>query len=243
MADTAVNTARGPGEMRFEAFRHAVSQTFVPLQAEVGDENSFHGSVSHRELGSLVLAQVTAGPHVVGRNSRLIRRADPEFYKLTLQLAGRAVLSQDGREADLGPGDLALYDTTRPYELRFDGPFRMIVLMFSRSLLQVPETSVRLLTAHRIPGDHGLGQLIGPFVVGLTSQAEAHPAAANRRLCDAVLDMLAAALVDELGLAAPVNGPRQAALLQRIKSYIDDELADPDLGPAGVAAAHHISPR
>ena len=239
-----VSVARKPHEMRFEAFREAVSHTFVPLLAETGDENSFTGAVTHNELGSLLFADVTAGPHVVRRNSRLIRRADPECYKLTLQLAGTAMITQDDRQAVMAPGDLTLYDTTRPYELRFDGPFRMIVLMFSRSLLQVPQAAVRSLTGHRIPGDNGLGMLIGPFVSGLMRRVDTTAAPADRPLCDAVLDMLAAALVDELatGSAAP-NGPRQTVLLQRIKSYIDDELGDPDLGPASVAVAHHISPR
>lgn len=241
MVDTEVSTA--PELRRFEAFRDAVSQTFVPLLAETGDERAFEGAVTHSG-GSLLLAQVNAGPHVVRRDSRLIRRADPEYYKLTLQVTGKAVLRQDGREAVLEPGDLALYDTTRPYELRFDAPFRMIVLMFSRSLLQVPETAIRLLTGQRIPGDEGLAKLIGPFVAGLTRQVERCAAPANGRLSDAVLDMIAAALADELGPgAAASNGPRQAALLQRIKSHIDEELADPNLRPASVAAAHYISPR
>jgi AraC-like DNA-binding protein len=243
MAGT-VGVAGEPPTMQFEAFREAVSHTFVPLLAETGDENTFTGAVAQNELGSLLLADVTAGSHVVRRNSRLIRRADPGCYKLTLQVAGSAMISQDGREAVLRPGDLTLYDTTRPYELRFDGPFRMIVLMFSRSLLQVPESSVRLLTGHRIPGDNGLGMLVGPFVSGLLRRPDSAATPTDSRLCDAVLDMLAAALLDELsaGDALP-NGPRQTVLVQRIKSYIDEGLADPDLSPATVAAAHHISPR
>jgi len=242
MADAAVRAAREV--WGFDQFRDAVSQTFVPLLADAGDERTFEGTVTHAELGPLLLAQVAAGPHVIGRTSRLVRRADPECYKLSLQVAGRALLRQDGREAVLTPGDLALYDTTRPYELRFDGPFRMIVLMFPRSLLQVPEPSVRRLTGHRIAGDAGLATLVGPFVTGLTRQVERRAATANRCLCDAVLDMLAAALADELGSRpTAANGPRQAALLAQVKEYIEDQLADPDLGPAAIAAAHHISPR
>lgn len=242
MADTA--TRRTCESTSFDAFREAVSSTFVPLLAEPGDAGTFHGRVTHTELGSLLLAEVAAGPHVIGRSSRLIRRADPECYKLSLQVAGRGVLTQDGQQAVLAPGDLVLYDTSRPYELRFDGAFQMIVLMFSRSLLQVPEPSVRTLAGRRLPGDHGLAGLVGPFVAGLARQAGRCAVGANLALSDAVLDMLAAALADELGAgAAAANGPRQALLLRRIKSYIEDELADPDLGPAGIAAAHHISPR
>jgi AraC-like DNA-binding protein len=251
MGEDAVATVGERREMwRFEAFRDAVSQSFVPLLAEGANEHTFEGNVTCTELGPLRVAQVSGGSHVVRRNSRLIRRADPACYKLSLQVAGPAVLDQDGRQAELAPGDLALYDTSRPYELRFDGPYKMIVLMFPRSLLQVPETSVRSLTGRRIPGDHGLATLIGPFVVGLTRQVDCrlvdrYASTTNHSLCDAVLNMLAAALTDELGsgAAATPNGPRQAALLGQIKGYVEDQLGDPDLGPASIAVAHHISPR
>ena len=228
----------------FEAFREAVSRTFVPLLAETKQECNFAGSITSAELGPLLLAQVAAGAHVVRRSSRLIRRADLDCYKLSLQVAGRSLLIQDDRTALMAPGDMAIYDTTRPYELRFDAPFRMIVLMFPRSLLQVSEASVRLMAGQRIRADGGLGGLVGAFVAGLPQQADQCSAAASRLLADAVLDMLAAALAHELGsTGSRSQGPRQAVLLQQIRSFIEDQLADPELGPSDIAAAHHISTR
>lgn len=245
MADAAVLSSGIEADDQFEAFRDAVSRSFVPLRTEAGgDVHYFHGAVSLAELGPLRLAEVTADAHVVGRTSRLIRQADPECYKVSLQVAGSSVLIHDDREAELGPGDLALYDTTRPYRLQFNGPFRMIVMMFPRSLLQVRESSVRTLSGRRIPGDHGLARLIGPFVSGLSGEIEQYAKTGNRSLCDAVLDLLAATLTDELNAGSnPSTGLRRTALLEQIKTYIDEQLADPDLGPATIAAAQHISPR
>jgi AraC-like DNA-binding protein len=245
MVYAVATSADDPGETWcFDAFNAAVSRTFVPLLAEAGDDKSFTGVIAPTELGPLHLAEVTAGAHLIRRTSRLIRSADADYYKLSLQLEGRCVLTQDGRDTVLAPGDLVVYDTTRPYGLRFDDPFRMIVLMFPRPLLQVPQASMRLMTGHRIPGDHGLGMLIGPFLTGLVHQADRCASSVSMNLCDAVLDMLTATLANELGCSErPPHGPRQAALLARIKSYIEDQLTNPDLGPAAIAAAHHISPR
>jgi AraC-like DNA-binding protein len=228
----------------FESFRDALSQTFAPVVAETDRAKTFEGAVTFTELGPLRLAQVAATPHITRRNSRLIRRADLDYYKLTLQITGQTGLIQDDRTSVLTPGDLALYDTTRPYELRFDDSFEIIVLMFPRSLLQVPEASVQLLTGRRIPANHGLAGLIGSFVSGLAEQVDRCGVAVSRPLGDAVLNMLAAAIADELGCASGQSqGPRQAVLLQRIKSHIEDQLGDPGLGPDEIAAAHHISPR
>ena len=43
--------------------------------------------------------------------------------------AGIGRITQDDRTAVLHQGDFALYDSTRPYELRFDGDFQQYVLM------------------------------------------------------------------------------------------------------------------
>src|SRR4051812_6202315 len=174
MSDAAVCTtigALGP-TWCFDMFHAAVSETFVPLVAEADDQASFKGRVALAQLGPLHVAEVTAGAHVVRRTSRLARLPDPDFYKVSLQVEGHGILTQDGRDAVLRPGDLAIYDTTRPYGLRFDGPFRMVVLMLRRSLLRVPEASVRRMTGQRIAGDDGLGQLVGPFLAGLAGHAE-----------------------------------------------------------------------
>lgn len=233
-----------PEAIPFEAFRTTVSETFVPLLAETNAESAFRGNLSHAEFGALRLARVAAGSHVVRRSERMIRRSDPDYYKLTVQLAGEAWLSQAGRNAKLVPGDLALYDTTKPYELRFGGTFRMIVLMFPRSLLSVPERSVGHIIGRRIPGDHNLPRLIKPLVTGLLQHADQHVTQANGLLCDALVGLLGATLADELALdTRPAAGPRQAARLDQIKGYIEDRLADPRLEPGDIALAHHISPR
>jgi AraC-like DNA-binding protein len=242
VADIAVGAARERGG--FDLFRDATPEPFNALLATRSEPRAFAGTIAHAELGPLVLAQIATDTHGVGRTNCLTGLADPDRYRLIVQIAGTTVLRQDAREALLTPGDLAFYDARRPYELRYDAPFQMNVLVPPRALLQVPESSLRMLTCRRITGETGLGALIGPFVTGLTRQVGSRAAAVNHRLGDAVLGMLAAALADEVdAFPSSANGPRQAALLEQVKTYIESQLADTDLDPAAIAAAHHISPR
>ena len=62
------------------------------------------------------------------RTPALIARASEDYFLVSIQTQGRGVVSQDGRDAVLAPGDFALYDSTRPYQLTFDGPFQQFVL-------------------------------------------------------------------------------------------------------------------
>ena len=43
---------------------------------------------------------------------------------------------QDGREAIVSAGQFVIYDTTRPYELRFDDSFSQTIFQMPRKLLQ-----------------------------------------------------------------------------------------------------------
>ena len=85
--------------------------------------------------------------------------SDPGLIKLGLQLRGYSVVAQDGREAALTPGDFAIYDTSRPYDLYFDDSFRMLVVMFPRGVAAVAPRRHRF--AHGLTGlrRQGLGSL------------------------------------------------------------------------------------
>ncbi|PJI53390.1 hypothetical protein CTI14_29150, partial [Methylobacterium radiotolerans] len=81
---------------------------------------------------------IRATSHVVERTTELIARGDRSYFKVSLMLAGTGLLIQDDREAVLQPGDLAVYDTDRPYSLVFDQDFRTMVVMFPKHLISLP---------------------------------------------------------------------------------------------------------
>jgi AraC-like DNA-binding protein len=223
---------------RVEYWRTALSQAFVPLAVTPGPD-PLAGTLRTARLDGLQVAEVTGSSQTVYRDRALIRRVDPEYYKIGLQLRGRGVVRQDGREAVLTPGEFTVYDTSRPYRLVNAEPFHHLVLMCPRTALKVPERTMAGRTAVRVSGRHGMGALVAPFLIGLAGQLDAVTPAAAPHLTGAVLDMLAAVFT-EGEVARP---PSAELLLTRMRRYIEDHLGDPELTPDAVAAAHHISPR
>jgi hypothetical protein len=127
---------------RFAQWRHWISATFVPLECAPVSREPFRGEVAHWELGGLLVSRVAARPHLASRTRRMIALRDVGYYKVGLLTRGSCRLSQEGREALLQPGDLAIYDCRRPYTMMFDEPHEMSSLMFPCDRLRLPPAAV-----------------------------------------------------------------------------------------------------
>jgi len=227
----------------FSQFRTAVSESFVPLHVTSDRPDPFWGRIRSSNAGEEVhISEVSASQHVVERTPELIARADRHYYKMSVMLAGTGLLVQDNREAVLRPGDLAIYDTHRPYSLVFDDDFRTLVLMFPQQLIDLPVDMVGQLTAVTMSGHDGLGAMITPFVAQFAANLEHFTGSTGTRLAHSTLDLVTTMLANELDLGrTPTNGHQ--TLVRQIHRFIDENLGSPDLGPAQIAAAHFISTR
>lgn len=238
---TAVDLGRAPLDL--QAWRTAVNDSFVPLQIDEVDGIPFRGRLQRTVVEDVSVFEIMATPHVVQRTERLIAQVDGRYYKLSLQLAGSAVLEQDGRQVLLRPGDLAIYDTHRPYRLSFAKQNHALVIMFPHEAVDLPRDEVARVTAARFPSDQGLGRVINPFFIELGRNMDQLSGSHASRLVHSALDLLVTMLSHELQQAA--NGPLSPArsLAREVREYILAHLGDPELTPGSIAGAHYISTR
>ncbi|MFT4229581.1 MAG: helix-turn-helix domain-containing protein [Microbacterium sp.] len=223
-------------------FRTAVNDSFVPLQITSAHADRFRGLLRTARVDDVHVTDVRATDHLVERTPELIARGEKAFFKLSVMLAGTGLLIQDDREAVLSAGDLAVYDTSRPYSLVFDDDFRTMVVMFPRHLITLPPELIGQLTAVRVPGHEGLGAVVAPFLTQLAANLDRLRGTTGTRLTHSALDLVTTVFTHELGLDHAAADPHRA-LMQRIHGYIDRNLASTDLGPTSIAAAHFISTR
>ena len=235
-----------PVPTRLDYLRHAVRDTIVPFDLRVDAEPDFSSQIVTGAAGTMRVTTVTGPPLEAARTPRLIRRADPELFKIDVQTRGRSVFEQDDREAVLRPGDLTLVNLSRPCHLATTGdPDQEIVaVQFPRTLLPLPQQELARLTAVRVGGRHGLGALVSSLAVHLQEHLDDYDATELARLATALTDLLAVGLAGPLdrGAMVPPDTHRRVLLL-RIRSFIDQRLGDPGLSPGMIAAAHYVSAR
>ncbi|WIM92674.1 helix-turn-helix domain-containing protein [Actinoplanes oblitus] len=241
-----------PAAERLAGYREAVGQALVPVNVHADPGAPIRVRMGLMMLGQVEVCSVSAtdDAHVeISRPRRLIRRSDPEAFRLLLALRGRIQMTQGDRSPRLTPGQMAFYDTSRPFHgsrRTINGRLHLVTLTVSRGLLPVADNLVKSMIAAPIAGRHGVAALMVDVVDRLLTDATRYTAADASRLAPVVLDLMTAVLSHELGddagrPASPES--RRRVLHTSIQAFVQQRLGDPGLTPRSIAAAHHISVR
>jgi len=214
-----------------------------PLVSDPADIRTFNGSIARTRLGDITVADVRADAQIVRHSRAHVARTRQSMFFLELQMEGESINRQNGREACLKPGDFALCDSTRPYEIVFPGANRMLVLGIPDSKLRrhiaCPESLVAI-PMQAISGVCGLlSRFLRHFWIECT---EALDDAAASRITVAILDLLGAAYAD-IGRVQPDRLSLATVHRIRIVNYIEAHLHDPELTPTRIAEACKMTPR
>ena len=235
-----------PPAERFAWYHDVMLNRNAPAQVDSDQITDFSAELRELDLGAVKIAFFRISPCVARRTPVLVRRSDPELYKLALVRGGHG-MSIRGRDSRLDAGDLVLFDTSHPFEeWTFAGGEEQgqIVVSVPRAVLPVPSGKVDQLLAHRIPGDSGWGRLVAGFLHGVAADASDLRSSDAPRMGTVVLDLVTAPMAHHLDaetLIPPES--RQEALLCRIHAFIDAHLGDAGLSPQAISDAHHISVR
>lgn len=222
-------------------YNEVVGSMFMPLTVS-SRRSAFRARVRVAGNDSVYCFDIDASDHVVQRTEELIEQTTSgDFYKVSMQLRGMCTVLQDGREALLRAGDLAVYDTTRPYTLVMSEGARTAVLMLPRSFVTIPHDSVREVTATRFRGDEGVASMVSAFLSSVVCHLEEFATPAGHRLSRHIVDLVSTMLLG--GFDHEEIATSRGALMPRVCEFIESRLADPELSLGSVAAAHFVSTR
>lgn len=225
----------------FTAWSRLISDAFVQLRSEQIASGHFAATLGTNTLGDIGLMRIQARPHAVQRTEDLTHTGDGEFYKVSYQIQGHGLLIQDGRETLLAPGDLAIYDTQRPYTLAFEKSASIMVTLIPHDQFRLSQPQVSELTAVALKSVHPLSGTVTPLLSHLGENLAQWDEFGGAALARNTVDLLATALGGALGLGSQTDSKGKQR--ERITRYIDTHLTEAELSPAQIAAAHFISVR
>lgn len=233
-----------PAREREEAVRHAVWESVVRIDIDhhpVPEDISV--KVKLNTVGPIGICSGQATGLTIRRTQRLAREDTEPFIFLGLQMTGSSLVEQNDRQAVLRPGEFALYDTSVPYTLAFDTGVDHHFLRFPRAALQLPERSLREMTAVTFSSHNPVAALIFPYFSQLAETDGLHHERHAQAVTEPSIELLRAAITSQLGEPQLARESLEATLNLRIMRYMRVHLRDRDLSAAQIASAHSISVR
>jgi len=196
----------------------------------------------HRALPGLDVFIIRSDTTLIARaGGPASGRPGTPSYLVCLQVEGTAQLRQDARRAALGPGDFALCDSNRAYELDLEAPFEQIVFKLPASALRSSVRDLDRLTASSVTSDHIEGQLLVEMVRTLWRDYDALEPAARLAVANGVANLLVAGLHTLVPPETSAASDSSFIHLERIKRLVDSQLSDPDLSVTSIARQLNLS--
>lgn len=228
---------------RAEVWHDSCAQTFVGVDVRAVPDEPIGGRVRAYDLGDLVVGEIDASGQGMARTQQLIDRADEQYLLLTLQTRGTGRVAQGDRRTLLRPGECAILESHRPFELNFDAAFDVWVFGFPRHLVRLAEHERRRLAAQSVNCRTGLAGVASRALQDLALHSEELGGEPPGSVLSMANDLVVTLFREHLSKSSELGGAMHATVPLRVKHYIDQRLADPALGPDEVAAAFGISTR
>jgi len=229
---------------QFELFREAVKTTFLDIDHEVRPAiGTVRTEFRPRPIGSLVATCVKSSGHGFasahrGRHHILM---DPKDHMvLMLVRTGTIWHRQFGRASETAPGHMQLIDSREDYHVRHTNSSMCLTLRVPTTLLREALGTPERYCGIAIDGRHGFNAVLSDFLFSVWRHAESftngNDSAITTRIIEAV-----ASLCGSVAEKAMAHSSAGALHFERARRYIQSRLSDPDLTPADIAGALHIS--
>jgi len=238
----ALSTDGLVGAKRIEFWNDVVCNTFTSLTVDVPG-NQINARMRRQDLREVRFAIADSTRATVTHSREQAIRCCDACFLIHLQLRGVSVNKQGGREVALSPGDLTLFDSSRPYRVAFDSPTSILVMRVPRTLLREYVACPETLTMLPMPRSSAESRLAARFVRDLWRRLpETTDEASKRHLTGALMSVIAAACA-ALPQANVRGWTHGAALRLQLIDFIEANLWDPDLDPSAIAQKGRVSLR
>ncbi|MCJ2139648.1 helix-turn-helix domain-containing protein [Methylobacterium sp. E-066] len=228
-----------PGLHQAAAWREAVAPfwEFSIRQEDVAD---FRGRSQVRHLGNAILCRASASSLRFERPRALVARMGVDHILAHVRVSGRSRITIDGSERDCGPGDLCLFDLSRPLAAR-STDYRALTVVLPRPLFGQGAGDLDALHGTVLQGTTPFGRLLADHLRALSAQADGFSEREARAAAEATATLLAAAVPCLSGGGRTGQAPERAPLLLAMRQVIEAELTAPGLTAESLCGRFGVS--
>lgn len=207
-----------------------------PSDGHLFNETTFYAwqnlRLSAIKSRGLTIEKLACEPHQTSQDN----------YLAVVLLSGSYLLEQNGREAFLQPGDMTIYDATRPHRIQSSQGFAKLLVSIPRTFMRDRLAGIENCTALQVSGKSGIGAVTTHFIQSVASQVESMPINTFSALSEQSLDLLTLAFASVRPQNCHLSRSRSVSL-RLVKDFVARYLMETQLDTAMIAAGTRFSPR
>lgn len=241
MAHVRLDTTNLPVEHRFDAWTEFAVKAHGPIYFDRSHHTDFVARIDAHELGIVRLSRMSHPPL---RARGAPRPEYPDLLELSYINAGSMTERNPNRTVTASAGSILVLEPGQRSAIVSPVEVTHTVLQLPVEALGLTPAQLRALAATVMaPGDP-IGSLVGHILADLLRSGEQYEPAVVAQLTSTLIDLIgtAARRPGQTATLHPRALPERSRLLQ-IYAFMRQRLADPELTPEVVAAAHGISVR
>jgi AraC-like DNA-binding protein len=241
MKPICFSTADVPENERAPIWREWLWQRFDGLETDLYGALKFNGAIQTFTAGPVTMTKLSAGAHRVVRSAAMVRKSNGRFLKIVAPWSGCAVVEQNGRRAEIRPGEWSIYDTGNAYEINNPAAVDHLVVMLPDE--RFADRSLRLadLMARPVAADGGIARLALEAMRTTFLEIPSLSVRSIQGTSDLISHLVFLTLLDLSGHETALS--QLASLRSRAQAYIQRHLRDAELTVTSVAVAMNCSRR
>lgn len=234
-------SAIAPSE-RYDWLREVICREYANVEITSPAHADLSQDLVIYPWGNLQLSTIESSAISLQRLPKEPHLTSQDAYFAVMLISGDYRLEQNGREVLLQPGDMTIYDATRPHNIHCSGKFAKLILSIPRVVFRDRIAGIDRCTASRIPGNQGIGSVASNFLRSSASHVDQLQAHEFSTLSDHALDLLTLAVASVRPVDFNLSRSRSVSL-NGIKTFIEQNLRDADLDTGAIARYAGLSSR
>lgn len=227
---------------RREWLQDIISREYTKVEVIPQANVSIFNEMSIYGLDKLRISKVRSNALTIKRQKHEPYHASQDNYLGVVLLSGKYHLEQGGRDAYLKPGDMTIYDATRPHQIHCSQNLSKLLITIPRTMMHARLSGVEHCVARCVSGDQGLGAITSNFIHSIVQQAENISDWGVSALSEQSLDLFTLSLASINSQSYYLSRSRSTAL-RSVQNFIELHLTNPGLDTAMVVAETGFSGR
>ncbi len=231
-----------PLSARQEWLRDMIAREYTKVEVSAPTNIQLRDQTTIYPWEQLKLSTVSSNGIKIQRLKAEPYAANQDNYLAVLLLSGRYMIAQDGREVFLQPGEMTIYDATKPHLIHCPEAFSKVIVSVPKKIMRERLFGVELCTARKVSSQAGVGLIAANLIGSITTQLKQMDVMTFNRLSEVALDSITLAFATTRPQHYELSRSR-SFVLHQIKSFVEHHLTDPDLTPHVIAQAVQCTPR